>query len=69
MSKGLAHVQRLLHLLYYYIIIYLFMHKYERDPYTKAQKRNLPLTVATPCWPAPVSAMMRFFPIRKHSSA
>lgn len=26
-------------------------------------------TVATPCCPAPVSAMMRFFPMRLHSSA
>lgn len=27
------------------------------------------LTVATPCCPAPVSAIMRFFPIRKQSKA
>lgn len=26
-------------------------------------------TVATPCCPAPVSAMMRFLPMRLHSSA
>ena len=27
------------------------------------------VAVATPCWPAPVSAISRFFPIRRASSA
>ena len=32
-------------------------------------KRAHTVAVATPCWPAPVSAMMRRFPMRRASSA
>ena len=38
-------------------------------PRTRARAARTPWRVATPCWPAPVSAMMRVLPIRLASSA
>lgn len=35
---------------------------------SKYQPDGTDLTVATPCWPAPVSAMILSLPIRRHSS-